>query len=158
MKQINGEDTFLFGVVKGTNTRIYMSRPSWDCGWYWSYGYLGNSHCHYHLEGYQAKAGFGEKRNICMYDALLEDYDLVPQIKENLWQFCEQAKTIYTLKEAAEVMGRGGSHVSAHKEREFILEHCKEHSEHLNDVVLPKLLQVFWDTFSKHESQENSED
>ena len=158
MKIINGKEKFLLGTVKGSNERVYMSLPKWSCGWYWSFGYLGNNNCHYHLDGYQSGPLFNDKRNINMYDALKNDYKLAPQIEENLWQFCEQALTIYTLKEAAEVMGRGGSHMASHSERSFIIGNCGEYAENINNVVLPRLLQVFWDTFSVHElklTQEN---
>lgn len=151
MKHIDGSEKFLFGSVKGSGEKIYMTKPGWQCGRYWAFGYLGNKNCHYHLDGYQSGPLFNDKRNICMHDALKKDYKLAPQIEENLWQFCEQALTIYTLKESAEVMGRGGSHMTTHKERDFILEHCKDQANTINDIVLPKLLQVFWDTFSKHE-------
>jgi hypothetical protein len=40
-------------VYLGTNDgeSIYLSAPRWDCGWYWGFGYLGNSRCHYHVDG-----------------------------------------------------------------------------------------------------------
>ena len=31
------------------NESIFLSPPSWDCGWYWGFGYLDNKNCHYHL-------------------------------------------------------------------------------------------------------------
>jgi len=31
--------TFL-GISEGE--KIYLTAPSWDCGWYWRFGYLGN--------------------------------------------------------------------------------------------------------------------
>lgn len=135
MKTINGKEKFFFGTVKGTKERIYMRIPEWACGRYWSFGYSDNR-----VHAIKGKP----------YDphALLKDYDLAPQIKENLWQFCEQALTIYTLKESADTMGLGGSHMTTHTEKDFILSNCKEYADHLNNVVLPKLLQVFWDTFS----------
>ena len=78
-----------------------------------------------------------------MYDCLLEDYDLADEIKENLWVFCELAKTIYTLKEAAEVVGRGGSHYTTNPCKETII--CEEEAKRLNDKVSPELCQKLWD-------------
>ena len=137
MKAINGKDKVFLGVDRKTAEFIYITKPTWDCEWYWSFGYLGNVHCHYHLDDYQ------KGRNINMYDALLTDYDLVDRIRENLWTFCELALTIYTLKETAEVLRRGGSHCSTNPCKMDILD--VEYTNKLNNVVLPKVMQTFWD-------------
>ena len=117
------KERYFFGTRKEDGERIYITMPTWDCGSNWSFGYLGNRNEHYHLSGYQHQQrvfndkdkGFvvlTEKRNINMHDALLADYDLADNIKDNLWLFCELALSVYTLKEAAEVLGRGGSHMT----------------------------------------------
>ena len=33
------------------NKYLYIDKHSWDCGWYWGFGYLGNKNCHYHVDG-----------------------------------------------------------------------------------------------------------
>ena len=30
--------------------RLYLSKHSWDCGWYWGFGYIGNSRLHMHID------------------------------------------------------------------------------------------------------------
>lgn len=144
--QINGKDKVFFGTNKETNERIYISKPSWDCDWYWGFGYLGNKNCHYHLDAYQSKDQcfkledgsykvLTEKRNICMYDALLEDYNLNPKIKKNLWEFCELVLTAYTLKKTAETLGRGGSNMTTNPCADLIKN--PEEVKRINEVVLP---------------------
>jgi hypothetical protein len=32
------------------NDKIYLSKHSWDCNWYWSFGYIGNKNLHFHIE------------------------------------------------------------------------------------------------------------
>jgi hypothetical protein len=137
---IEGKDKILLGKDKQTGENIYLSKPTWDCGWYWSFGYLGNKNCHYHLNGY------ANGRNINMYDALIADYDLNETIKANLWVFCEVVKTIYSLKEAAEVLGRGGSHYTTNPFQALIKD--VEYTKHLNEKVLPEVMQGFWGMFS----------
>lgn len=129
-----------FGVNKNTNERIWLDKPSWDCGWYWGFGYLGNKDCHYHLSGYQ------NGRNINMYDALMGDYDLNPKIKENMWQFCELVKTAYVLKETAEVLGRGGSHFTTNICKDIIVN--KDEVKRINEVVLPKIFDAIYKLIS----------
>lgn len=137
---ISGVEKAFFGVRKSDGARIKMSRPSWDRQWYWSFGYLGNSLEHYHLSSY------AQGRNIDMRDALLSDYDLAPHIAENLWQFCEQAKTIYILKEAYEVLHRGGAHYTTHALQDVVRD---DFARILATEKLPKLLQKFWDDFAR---------
>jgi hypothetical protein len=136
---IKGQDRILFGVVKNTREIIYLSKPTWDCDWYWSFGYLGNRNCHYHLKGYQ------NGRNMNMFDCLSLDYELTDKIKEKLWSFCEQAATIYQFKEFYEVVYRGGSHFTKHPLKEIVMD--KALAEKIAKETLPKLLQKFWDDF-----------
>jgi len=130
----------VFGRRKSDGVQVYITSPSWDCGWYWSFGYLGNKDEHYHLSGY------ADGRNINMYDALLADYDLNPKLLgevdkfgsySRLWTFCELAKTAYLLQETAEVLGRGGSHYSNNPLREVIKNTGEV--ERINKVVLPAI-------------------
>jgi len=152
-QSIKGKDKVFFGKNEH-GERIYLQKPTWDCGWYWSFGYLGNKDCHYHLDGYQKKdhclkledgnyKHITEKRNICMRDALLADYELNPVIEENLWVFCELALSIYSLKETAEVLGRGGSHMTNNPCQSVIKN--KTEVKRINEIVIPALCQELWD-------------
>lgn len=128
-----------FGTRKEDNTKIYLSAATWDCGWYWGFGYLGNKNEHYHLNDYK------NGRNINMYDALVEDYDLNPGIKANLWVFCELALTIYALRNTAEVLGRGGSHMTTNPCADLIIN--KDEVNRINEVVLPELMTKLYELF-----------
>ena len=128
-----------FGVHKASGETIYLTLPTWDCNWYWSFGYLGNRNWHYHLSGY------AEGRNICMHDALLSDYELVPALAAKLWVFCELAHTAYTLKAAAEVLGRGGSHQTTNPCAATIKNQAEV--ERINTVVLPAIFAQILDIF-----------
>ena len=142
------KEKLFFGLRNEDNTRIYLSAPSWDCDWYWGFGYLGNKNEHYHLSSYanQTKcitdsegkfSVFTEKRNKNMYDCLLEDYTLNPRIYSNLWTFCELSQTAYALKESAEVLQRGGSNYSTNPVKEIIKN--PEEVARINNVVLPAI-------------------
>jgi hypothetical protein len=121
---------YYFGKQKD-GERIYLSTPSWDCDWYWGFGYLGNSNCHYHLDGY------ANGRNIHMRDALLADYDLSPKIEKNLWEFCELALSAYTLKEAAEFFHKGGAGCTRNPLQGMMKD--VELEKRINEELLPSL-------------------
>lgn len=151
------KERFFFGTRKSDNKKIYLTKPSWDCGWYWSFGYLGNSREHYHLDSYRtvnhylkledgSHKSITEQRNKCMYDCLLEDYTLKKNLlgEKNkfgsypkLWTFCELFTTAYSLKETAEVLGRGGSHVTDNPVADVIKN--EDEVKRINEVVLPAI-------------------
>lgn len=129
-------DKYYMGRVAGK--RIYLSAPSWGCGWYWGFGYLGNNNCHYHLDGID--------RTKNLYAALIEHFNegfiFTVNIEESpysnkLWVFCELVKTAYCLKETAEVLRRGGSHFTTNPCCELIKN--EEEVKRINEVVLPAI-------------------
>jgi hypothetical protein len=126
-------NNIFLGTRKSDNVRITLSSPSWDCSWYWGFGYLGNSREHYHLESYQ------NGRNISMYDALMKDYNLNPTIKKNLWVFCELVLSAYTLKDMAGLAHRGGSHMTTNPCKELLQDTALE--DRINTVLLPAIFQ-----------------
>ena len=81
---------------------IYLSKHSWDCGWYWGFGYLGNKDCHYHfdslLDGHHFK--------------IEEVFSSTKLTQNNWWQLLELFKQTYNLQEAYETYYRGGAHIT----------------------------------------------
>lgn len=118
----------VLGKQDGKN--IYLSPPLWSCGWYWSFGYLGNKDCHYHLHSIGSK-------NMC--NNLKEHFGESLKINNDdiLYVFCEIATTIYALKETAEVLGRGGSHYTTNPCAEVIKN--REEVNRINEIVIPAL-------------------
>ena len=39
------------GKLKGSPENVYLYDFSWDCGWYWGGGYIGNRNFHAHFDG-----------------------------------------------------------------------------------------------------------
>lgn len=134
---------------------VYLTLPTWDCERYWSFGYLGNAQEHYHLSSYNQKEHhlkledgtfkmLTEKRNKCMFDCIREDYTIQedhPLANDtNLWQFCELALTIYTLKTTAETYNRGGSHMTTNKCQKILTN--KQEANRINTELLPALFKA----------------
>jgi hypothetical protein len=144
------QERVFFGVNKQTKESIYLTLPEWQCDWYWALGWMGNRNCHYHLKNYAEKDRVfkegdkyhlvRENRNMCMYDALLEDYELNPAIKERLWEFCDLILSAYALKKAAEVIGRGGYHYTETSAKNDIMD--KEMVDNINNVKLPAIFKA----------------
>lgn len=117
------------GKRKEDGKRVYIVAPTWDCNWYWSFGYLQATGEHFHLRNY------GDKN---WRDALERDYNLNKKLRgDNLWKFYELAKTAYQLKEVAEILGRGSSHITENPLSEVIKNQAEVNR--INHIVLPQV-------------------
>lgn len=130
-------------VLMGTalEQEIYLLRPSWECGWYWGFGYLRGRDVHYHLDRLDAV----DKRltHINIYNQVTQHFSgdgAIANMREakTLWRFCEVVKTIYALKEAAAVLGRGGSHIAQNPLMELIQNF--DEVDRINEVLIPRLI------------------
>jgi hypothetical protein len=110
-----------------------LSAPSWDCGWYWGFGYLGHKDAHFHLDG------LVKEHNTNMFDAIKKEFGDTLTIKDDadLWVFCELMQTAYTLKKTAEVLGSGGLHYTTNPLAETIKNTAE--TSRINSIVLPAI-------------------
>ena len=116
------------GVVDGQD--IYLSPPSWDCGWYWGWGYLGNRNCHYHLDTLDKRIDF----KTAIDNHFGSSY--IVSIEER-WKVSELFKSFYALKEIAKVYNRGGVHLNDNPCKELIKN--KKEVKRINQVLLPAI-------------------
>ena len=124
-------------IGKNNGENIYLSAPSWDCGWYWGFGYLGNKNRHYHVDGLNAK------ENINLFDAFKKHFGSSLIVRDSqLWTLCELFKTFYALKETAEVLERGGSHFTKNPCSAIIIN--KEEVTRINTIVLPAIFEEIY--------------
>lgn len=146
------------GVLLGSNNgeKIYLYAPSLDCGWYWGFGYLGNKNCHYHVDGltkiqkYNHDKKVFEYKFVNLYDGFKKHFGNTLRVKpSDLWTFVELLKTAYTLKETAEVLGRGGSHYTNNPCKDVIIN--KDEVDRINDVVLPQLFEEIYKILNRYD-------
>lgn len=119
----------LLGKVDGVDT--YLAAPSWDCGWYWGFGYIQNKYLHMHCNSLDI--------NKNMRDAIKEFFDAgtLTLSDEDLWTFCELMKTFYTLKETAELYYRGGANYTRNPLQEKLKN--KKEFDRINGELLPEI-------------------
>lgn len=130
---------FRIGVMdrRGVLLRV----PSFDCGWYWGFGYLGNRDCHFHLNSLEVMDSSLANKN--MYDQLIGLFgDSLTIPKDKLWQFCEIVNSVYTLKKAAELFGRGGSHYTTNPDASTLK--IPEYENHINSELIPMQIRSLW--------------
>lgn len=126
-----GIKSVYIGTSSSYGSLVYYL-PTWDCDWYWGFGYIGNRHNHLHLKNLPDTHGNLKDR----VDSFFDD-DFVLKEDHKKWQFAELVKTAYSLKECAEVLGRGGSHYTSNPLSEVIKN--PEEVKRINEEVLPKI-------------------
>lgn len=131
------QEKVLIGKVDGIDT--YLASPSWDCDWYWGFGYIQNIYSHTHCDSLS--------RNKNMFDAMVEyfDKDTITLSKEKLWTFCELMSTFYTLKKVAELYHRGSSGYTKNPLYE-ILKNDTEYNR-ITKELMPKIFDEIYKLF-----------
>lgn len=123
---------------------IMLRRPSFDCDWYWSVGYLGNSDTHYHVKNVE------DKQNLCMFDRFKLHFGASLRITDDkdLWLFCEIMTSLYQLKETAELLHRGGMHQTKNPDQELLKN--EELYLHFVKVLIPAQIDSLYKVLAKY--------
>ena len=135
-KEFNEKKGYLIGKKDGR--KVWMPVPSWDCGWYWGFGYLQTYDyrdmcCHTHFDV------VCKKPNMDWHSAMIAEFDELAIDEKELWILCDYMRTFYTLKETAELYGRGYSHYTE-KAHLPIMEN-KLLAGTINQIQLPELFE-----------------
>lgn len=130
---------------KVDNENIYLSPPSWDCGWYWGFGYLGNRNCHYHIDGLNPK--------VDLQEAITEHFGSTLKIRvSDVWTFAELMKTFYSLKGAANILGSGSAGYTSNPVKDIIIN--KDEVKRINEVVLPAVFESIYSLLERNLNNE----
>ena len=156
-KQIHvfGKDAYLVGInEQGEN--MYLEAASWDCGWYWGFGYIEtytnnanpekshdiNSHSHWSsLVGQQERYDLGKqcfvKSNYVHH--LYDNTDIVATVltEKESWELADLMQSFYTLKDTAEIYHSGNSHLT---NTDIDLKD-QDAETHINKVLIPKIFE-----------------
>lgn len=139
--QAFGKKVYLLGE-DSEGTRYYLESASWDCGWYWGFGYIesytNNKHpdlardveSHSHADNFYSEWWGGE-------DSKLVNTTFT---ESEGWELAELFKQFYTLRDSAEMFGRGGCHISTSKATKDIIKDEKL-AERINKEMLPKVFE-----------------
>ena len=107
--------------------------------WYWGFGYIGNINLHHHIK---KLLDYG-------IDGFKKYYDNILISKEDLWTFIELFTTFYNLNLTAEVLGRGGSHISSNPCKGVVTN--KKEVDRINKVVIPQIIEQIYIILERNE-------
>lgn len=146
---IFGKKNYLLGTDQN-GRKLFLVAPSWDCGWYWGFGYVetytNNSHpersrdiaIHNHFDSL-----FGTNCNL--YDGFKKIIKDSTLSDNELWKLCDYMRTFYCLQETAKVLGRGYSHYTEKAKLDIVKDEA--YAERINKVVLPELFKHIEELF-----------
>ena len=113
---------------------IYLKKHSWDCGWYWGFGYVGNGTMHTHFD------------SIFLNSSITDIKDIFKKTKitqEQWWTLRDLFIQAYTLKKCAEVYRHGGHQTSKEGITDVIKD--QEMANRINkdlEIVLNKIWEI----------------
>ena len=130
----NNEEMYLIGKNQN-GENVYLPKASWDCGWYWGFGYLEtlNSHAHFDSEILR------NEEHICAYDKFKKYFVETCLNDDEIWKLIDYMFTFYTLRETAELFVYGFSHQTEKAKIDEIKN--TEMAEKINKEMLPKLFE-----------------
>lgn len=134
------------------NKRIYLTAPSWDCGWYWGFGYLGNTTCHYHVDGLKTDKGIYGVRFRTLFDGFKEHFKtFIVKDDKDLWRLCDLFESFYTLQRSAELFHRGYSHCTDRVECKNQIKN-DDYYNNINGVMLPIIFDEIYQILLKYKT------
>ena len=154
----------------GEARSIFLEGFSWDCGWYWGGGYIGNRDMHCHFDGcflevpdlrghplgnfvtpwtvpnkWQEGAPKVVISNGCSVWENLDTFlDKSPaHLRRNWWRIKDLYKQFYIYQKAAEAFKHGGHCTSVGRsEKEINEEMAKKINDHIEFVIIPEIIKA----------------
>lgn len=152
-------DKIYLGTID--NEKIYLSKHSWDCNWYWGFGYLGNSRCQFHIESlieyrYMTDSclNFNKEvtnQNFCNIDTFFTDTWLT---QKDWWILRDLFIQAYALRNANEVYKHGGHQTAVLGITNIITSKTMQDSINKD---LKKVLDVVWNYLLTAKKENNHE-
>ena len=161
-----GKQVYLLGKNE-KDKNVYLVKASWDCGWYWGFGYVQSYstrdlETHEHIDSrYMGVQDVwdSEKRGFVKTDYIHNIYDC-PRLVETTfseeegWQLSELFSQFYKFKEVANLLHRGGAGLTT------LLDYLKieypnkeEHLKDINENILPQIFEKIYAILSPSEKE-----
>lgn len=141
-KRLFGKKCYLLGKDhNGTN--YWLEEPSWDCGWYWGFGYIEtytNNSCPERAKDIDSHQHFDSlflNKGKCARDTFKEFFKETTLADTEIWEFTDYMKTFYTLKDVAELFKHGYSWQTSKAKIESL--ESQEQQDLVNKVWLPEV-------------------
>lgn len=125
-------------------TKYWLEAPSWDCDWYWAFGYVEtytNNDCpsrardinsHQHFDSL-----FLNDSKVNAFDAFKEFFKETTLDQKEIWLLIDYMYSFYALKRAAGILGMGYSHMTEKAKLSEVKN--SEMAKEINEKILPAI-------------------
>lgn len=149
-----GKNYYLLGI-DGDGIRYYLEEGKFECDWYWGMGYVKtfsnnknphlsrdiSSHSHFDNMFFGNGSFVDEFKAFFIKSVTLTD--------DEIWKLLELMKSLYTIKEFANMCHSGSSNITSDKEEyNVISENLGDSGKKCNDIVIPNLLNMVYKLLS----------
>ena len=133
---------YLLGINKDSEY-VWLEKESWDCGWYWGFGYLHtftnnrqpersrDLSAHFHFDSTFLNGPD------CSKDMFKNYFTETVLTDDEMWILCDLMMTYYTLKKTAELFKHGYSYQTQKAKIEKV--QSETHYDLVNKVWLPEV-------------------
>lgn len=141
-----GKDVYLL-AQDNQEILYWLEEPTWDCGWYWGFGYIETYTCNKYpkkskdITSHQHWSGFVNKKNDKTHDwihHLNQSPELIVTVlsEKESWEISDYFKRFHALKETAEILHSGTGHLTntAYKTKNDLM------LEWINQEELPRIM------------------
>jgi hypothetical protein len=142
-KTINKFGTHYLLGINQDGEYVYLEKESWDCGWYWGFGYLhtfSNNKCPERSRDLNSHQHFDSlflKGPACARDMFKKYFKSTVLTESEIWELCDYMKTFYTLKSVAELFKHGYSYQTEKAKIDNL--QLPEQQDLVNKVWLPEV-------------------
>lgn len=141
---IFGKKKYLLGQdAEGVD--YWLRSPSWDCDWYWGFGYVSTKDSHQHIDssfmGEQYDYDFsikGYKKGKYIHNLYdCPTFDKTTFDENTGWILSELFKEFYLLKDMAELYHKGGAGLTTSPLHDLLKN--PEQEKHINKILIPAI-------------------
>jgi len=152
-KQVSAKGRFLLGK-DAEGISYWLTPASWDCSWYWGFGYVHTKNSHTHIDSsYMGRVEFYNTTKGCWdrTEYIHNIYDC-PTFAETTftvnegWKLSELFATFYKLKETAELFHTGGAHITNNPLKDILKDKVQE--DRINKELMPKVFEEIYKILS----------
>ena len=141
-------EKYFLGIRKEDKKRVYLIKESWDCNWYWGFGYIqtffrNDIYDHQHFDNLFLKKD--------IFDSFKNYFETTPLTNDEIWQLLGYMKEFYVAQQYAELL-QYGNYITS-KAKCFLddenIETNKKEVERINKKILPELFKKIEKLFIK---------
>ena len=129
-----GNTYYLLGIRKEDDKKVYLKKPTFDCGWYWGIGYVetfrrNDIHDHQHFDSLFLS------HNI--YDGFKDYFKEITLDDKEIWTLLELMQSAYTMRKYSDMLHSKGAHISSNPLGNLI---ASDHEyNRINNIIMPSI-------------------